>query len=197
MELEGKFPGQWQIFIGRFNNRLRRFQRNTLRQIQKIKAVNLKLFPTPLKKVSRTSSEQLSARLSGQHFILCVHWIFLKKFSKKALFKFNFQRRAEKLSFWQTFFVRFVIAEFHGSRRPLKKHFGKKRWVLRSWLTKTFSEFGKLFCAVVETEVNLSRRYLDILQELKLFISKHLDNHIPNLSDSFLILCGRFSSELS
>ena len=126
MELEGKFPGQWQIFIGRFNNRLRRFQRNTLRQIQKIKAVNLKLFPTPLKKVSRTSSEQLSARLSGQHFILCVHWIFLKKFSKKALFKVNLALWAEKLNFWQTFSVRFVIADFYVSKGLFKKNILEK-----------------------------------------------------------------------
>ena len=129
MELEGKFPGQWQIFIGRFNNRLRRFQRNTLRQIQKIKAVNLKLFPTTLKKVSRTSSEQISARLSRLHFILCVHWIFFEKhvFKKKRFSKSVSLFEQKNSFFGKLFSIRLVIAEFYVSRRPFKKNFfGKK-----------------------------------------------------------------------
>ena len=179
-----------------YRNRHQRVERNTLRQIQKIKTVNLQTFSTPLKKVSRISGEQLSARLARcTSFYVSIGSFLKKKLSKKTLFKVNLTLGPEKLNFWQTFSVRFVIADFYVSKGLFKKkHFGKKWWVLRSCLTKTFSEFGTIFCAVVETEVKLSRRYL---AGTETFFSKHLDNHFPTLNDNFLCLCRRFPSELS
>ena len=59
-------------------------------------------------------------------FYVSIGSFLKKKLSKKALFKVNLTLGAEKLNFWQTFSVRFVIADFYVSTGLFKKNILEK-----------------------------------------------------------------------
>ena len=111
-----------------YRNRHQRVERNTLRQIQKIKTVNLQTFSTPLKNVSRISGEQLSARLARcTSFYVSIGSFLKKKLSKKTLFKVNLTLWARKTQLLANIFRQVCHSWFLRLQRPFqKKTFWKK-----------------------------------------------------------------------
>ena len=64
---------------------------------------------------------------------------------KKKVFKMNLSLRAEKLNFWQTFFVGLVIAEFYVSRGFLKNKKSEKTLIFSQLVEQSFFGIQHMF----------------------------------------------------
>ena len=170
MELEGKFHGHWQIFIGRFSiiastSPAKHFEANT--KIENCKSLNF----YPLR--SRRFHGLLASNFPQDCTSLYVSiGPFLKKKFSKALFKVNLALWEEKLNFWQFFFVKLVIAEFYVSRRPFIKTFWKTRVSPWKLADQNFFRNQQIFLCGSRNWSQIVRKI--ILRERKLFFQNTL-----------------------